>query len=56
MILRDISRKLGIGEEEFRSITAFKDHTNEAAGFTFKARDLTYSYTYESGQLKVQGD
>ena len=56
VILRDISRKLGIGEEEFRSITAFKDHTNEAAGFTFKARDLTYSYTYESGQLKVQGD
>lgn len=50
-ILKSISRKLGVGEEEIRSILSFKDHTNEAAGFTFQAGQALYRYTYKTGQF-----
>ena len=55
VILKKISYALGIGEEDIRSIAAFKNHSNEAAGFTFRAGEQLYRYTYQTGKLECKG-
>ena len=55
VILKKISYALGIGEEDIRSIAAFKNHSNEAAGFTFRVGERLYRYTYQTGKMECEG-
>ena len=55
VILKKISYALGIGEEDIRLIAAFKNHSNEAAGFTFRVGERLYRYTYQTGKMECKG-
>lgn len=52
-ILKRIASQLCCGEEDIREVTAYKDDTNEAAGFTFLCRSQKYQYSYQTQQMKV---
>ncbi len=53
-ILGAIARRLGCGESELVHVTAYKDDTNEAAGFTFDAPGGHYRYSYgEQALLRI---
>lgn len=51
-ILKGIAAELGCGEEDIVEVTAYKDKTNEAAGFTFKCKDDSYIYSYSDKKLR----
>ena len=51
-ILKDVCARLGCAERELSQLTAYKDSTNAAAGFTFVYNGETYAYAYEDQQLK----
>jgi len=51
-ILRGVAAKLGCGEEEITKVTAYKDKTNEAAGFLFECRGKQYEYCYKTKELR----
>lgn len=51
-ILKAVAKQLGCGEEALREITAYKDDTNEAAGFTFVYGDALYTYSYKEKTLR----
>ena len=51
-ILKEIARQLHCGEENLRKITAYKDDTNEAAGFTFSVGEDRYLYSYQEKKLR----
>lgn len=46
MILKDAAAQLGASESELTKITAYKDTSNEAAGFTFEYKENSYRYSY----------
>ena len=52
VILKACAKKLGVLEEQLTTIQAFKDKNNEAAGFTFKARNHQYKYDYKTHVLE----
>lgn len=51
-ILRNISVSLGCGEDEITKVIAYKDKTNEAAGFRFECRGKEYEYCYKTKELR----
>lgn len=52
-ILKKIASQLCCGEADIQEVTAYKDDTNEAAGFTFLCRSKKYQYSYQTQQMKV---
>ncbi len=53
-ILKKVAKELGRTEGELHTICAYKDDTNEAAGFTFVCRDKKYAYSYKEGAFKEE--
>lgn len=51
-ILKEVAGQLGCGEREIREVTAYKDSTNAAAGFTFCCGGERYRYSYEDQNLR----
>lgn len=51
-ILTKIAGELGVEEKEIRSVKAFKDKDNAAAGFTFETRERKYRYYYETQNME----
>ena len=51
-ILRDVAVRLGCAESALVNLTAYKDGTNEAAGFTFDVGDKHYGYSYETKDIR----
>lgn len=50
-ILKEISKKLGLNEEDIKEIKSFKDKNNAAAGFTFNV-GKRYRYYYATQELE----
>lgn len=53
-ILKNVTNELSCEEEEIKEVTAYKDSTNEAAGFTFICRGEKYKYSYREQLLRRQ--
>lgn len=51
-ILEDVAKQLGCKEEDIVAVTAYKDETNEAAGFTFFCCGAEYVYAYRDKALR----
>lgn len=51
-ILKGVAKELSCKEEEIKEVTAYKDSTNEAAGFTFICRGEKYKYSYKEKALR----
>lgn len=51
-ILKSIAQQLDCEEKEIVKVTAYKDDTNAAAGFTFVCGDTEYKYSYEEKILR----
>lgn len=51
-ILKSVAEELGCGEDDIRKVVAYKDETNEAAGFTFECKGLEYKYSYNDKKLR----
>ncbi len=51
-ILKNVADKLSCGEEDIVNVLAYKDHTNEAAGFTFECGGVNYKYSYETKEME----
>lgn len=51
-ILGKIAKKLGCRQGELTAVTAYKDNTNEAVGFTFVFGKEKYKYSYEEQTLR----
>lgn len=51
-ILKKVAGELGVEEKEIRSVKAFKDKDNAAAGFTFETRERKYRYYYETQNME----
>lgn len=51
-ILKNIAQQLGCEEKDIVNVTAYKDDTNAAAGFTFVCGDTEYKYSYEEKILR----
>lgn len=51
-ILKKVAGELGVEEKEVRSVKAFKDKDNAAAGFTFETRERKYRYYYETQHME----
>ncbi len=45
-IIKDIATELSCNESDIRDVTAYKDKTNEADGFTFNCCGKKYNYSY----------
>lgn len=53
-ILKDVAKQLGCREQDILAVTAYKDDTNEAAGFTFACGTDAYAYSYREKTLRRQ--
>lgn len=53
-ILKKAAKKLGCSEAEITEVTAYKDDTNEAAGFSFVYGGKRFVYSYGEGRLRGQ--
>ena len=53
-ILKSIAVELSCKESDITEVTAYKDKNNEAAGFTFKLGENTYSYSYNDKIVRRQ--
>ncbi len=51
-ILARVAEELQCQQKEIREVKAYKDHTNEAAGFTFTCREAAYEYSYRDHILR----
>ena len=51
-ILKQVAASLSCGEKDIRDVFAFKDDTNEAAGFTFRVGEAQYQYSYKEKNLR----
>ena len=51
-ILKQVAKELNCQESDLQNVTAYKDETNEAAGFTFTCRNEQYSYSYNEKKLR----
>ena len=50
-LLKSCAGELGCEESDIVNVTAYKDSTNAAAGFSFKLGEATYKYSYEDKKL-----
>ena len=53
-IIKSIAAELSCKESDVTEVTAYKDNNNEAAGFTFKYGENTYSYSYNDKIVRRQ--
>ena len=51
-ILKKVAETLSVTEDQIRCVTAFKDDTNEAAGFTFTVGEAGYRYSYSEETIR----
>lgn len=51
-ILKKVAGELGVEEKDIRSVKAFKDKDNAAAGFTFETKKEGYSYYYQTKEMR----
>lgn len=51
-ILKNVAAQLGCAQSAIVGVTAYKDDTNEAAGFTFNLGDDHYRYAYQEKQIR----
>ena len=51
-ILKRVAEELHCQQKEIREVRAYKDHTNEAAGFTFVCGETEYAYSYLDHKLR----
>lgn len=51
-ILKQIAKELCCQEKDIRAVTAYKDSTNEAAGFIFVCHGVEYTYSYGDRMLR----
>ncbi len=51
-ILKDVAGRLGCSEADIIGVTAYKDYTNEAVGFTFDVGNAHYQYAYQEKQIR----
>ncbi len=51
-ILKAVAKELCCRESEIVNVTAYKDGTNEAAGFTFDLKEKKYGYSYKDKSLR----
>lgn len=51
-ILKSIARELNCQEKDISAVTAYKDSSNEAAGFTFLCGGNEYKYSYKDKMLR----
>ncbi len=52
-ILRGVAKQLSCSEGEIVNVLAYKDATNEAAGFTFECGAKKYKYSYETKEMEI---
>ncbi len=53
-IMKAVAKELECKESELREVLAYKDDTNEAAGFTFVCGGVRYKYSYREKNLRRQ--
>ena len=53
-ILKSIAAEFSCKESDITEVNAYKDNNNEAAGFTFKMGENTYSYSYSDMIVRRQ--
>lgn len=51
-ILKNVAAELGCKEKDIRQVTAYKDATNAAAGFSFTYGDGKYTYSYKNKTVR----
>lgn len=51
-ILKSVAHQLSCREQDLVEVTAYKDETNEAAGFTFRFGTEVYLYSYKDRKLR----
>ncbi|MBP3627169.1 MAG: NTP transferase domain-containing protein [Clostridia bacterium] len=51
-ILKEVAAFLSCKEEDITQVTAYKNDTNEAAGFTFVFEGQNYSYSYKEKEIR----
>lgn len=51
VLLKDCAKQLGCEERDIVNVTAYKDSTNAAAGFSFTVGEAKYKYSYEEKKL-----
>lgn len=51
-ILKSAAQQLRCQEQDLKEVTAYKDETNEAAGFTFRFGTEIYLYSYKDQKLR----
>lgn len=51
-ILEHVAEELHCRQKDIREVKAYKDHTNEAAGFTFACGEAEYAYSYADHKLR----
>ncbi len=51
-ILKNVARELNCQEQDITAVTAYKDSSNEAAGFTFLCGGTEYKYSYSDKTLR----
>ncbi len=51
-IMKDVAWQLQCREQDLRNVTAYRDETNEAAGFTFSCGDKQYTYSYKDKKIE----
>lgn len=51
-ILKNVAAELGCKEKDIRQVTAYKDATNAAAGFSFTCGDGKYTYSYKNKTVR----
>ena len=51
-ILKSAAEQLNCREQDLVEVTAYKDETNAAAGFTFRCGTAIYMYSYKDQKLR----
>ncbi len=53
-IIKRICEHFGCEQSDIKDVTAYKDGTNAAAGFSFSLKDKTYKYSYEAKEIRSE--
>ena len=52
IIMKRVAGELDVGEKDIKSVKAFKDKNNAAAGFVFETGERKYRYYYETQKME----
>lgn len=52
-ILKIVAKELVCNEKDIVNVTAYKDETNEAAGFTFTVDNKSFNYSYKNKSVRM---